>query len=314
MPGIPQCGASWTPEILDKFYATYGTFPPSSSHSQLPYPQDFYGKGKGNRARIVEGKASGEGQPHMLPLPRTAVQQEEQRHPREPHISLGGSTPDMVELPPEVWEVWHNLCNHILAQYAPTGALREETTSLMQKFKPRVDPAALAQKNLREAQSTVRQLGNRRHLLQQQLDKLQARQQELQHKIQDLDCELEEAVKVQQQATTDYSTHVLRSKLLDPDVPKLQDLSANDLELLGDIPRLQALLREVGSTLSEGQRKRFQDLLQDAEFANLFAKRRRQNQKNESAAEWEDAAVYGDDHTDTDAEQAERPSQPTPGV
>ena len=124
----------------------------------------------------------------------------------------------------------------------------------MQKFKPRVDQAELAQKNLREAQSTVRQSSNRRHLLQQQLEKLQARQEELQRKIQDLDDELETAVKIQQQATIAYSTYVLRSKLLDPDVPKLQDLSANDLELLGDIPRLQTLLREVGSTLSEGQR------------------------------------------------------------
>ena len=94
-------------------------------------------------------------------------------------------------------------------------------------------------------------------------------------------------------------------------MPKLQDLSASDLELLGDIPRLQTLLREVGSTLSERQRKRFQDLLQGAEIANFFAKRRRQNQNHDRAAEWEDAGMYSDDQADTDAEQAGRPSQPT---
>ena len=67
-----------------------------------PIPRTFMVTAKATGREVWKGKAAGEGQPHMLPLPRTSGQQDEQRHPRELHTSPGGPTPDMVEFPPEV--------------------------------------------------------------------------------------------------------------------------------------------------------------------------------------------------------------------
>ena len=230
-----------------------------------------------------------------------------QAKPQPPGVDQAA---DHVELPPEVWQIYRDLTNHILGKFAPVDEFREMATSYLRKFKPKVDPAAQAQKDLRGAQATVRQLGNRRRLVQQQLDKLRAHQQELHQKLEELDDEIATAAKVQQEATKAYSTHVLRSKLLDPAVPQLQELSANDMELLGDIPKLEALLTEVGSSLSEDQRQRFAALLEDSEFTNLCAKRRKQGNGVQDSKLWEDAGV------DDELSQADGGGnfQPTPGV
>ena len=105
----------------------------------------------------------------------------------------------------------------------------------MQKFRPRADPTTRAENDLREAEAMARQLG---------VDATYRRNSwttssKLKQKLEELDEEIAEAARARHITTTAYSAYALRSKLLDPALPQLHGLSADDTGLLGDIPNKQ---------------------------------------------------------------------------
>ena len=163
----------------------------------------------------------------------------------------------------------------------------EDNVAYFDRLTTQRDPAKAVQHCLKEAQSTVRKLGSRRHVMEQSLAKARDKVTELEEKMRGLDRELEQAAETLREATTAYGTRVIKSELLEPPTPHINSITAGDAELLGDVPKLRALLEE-GGTLSEEHRARFATLLDDADFRTNWSKRRKQCQPDGALREGTD--------------------------